>query len=321
MRGYLAWAVLGGCGPSIPLGLTDDAPEIDAVDLRRAVPAPPEGGLQLVTPDYVIEPYTEIALCWFSTYVGPTAGVHAQWSFQSQYGHHVALDATNTGAYEHADGDVVECTGEDALQVATLVPLLVGGTGATYGPEGPEGELVLPQGMAVELEQGQRIIVQSHYLNSTDAPILVNDAINLELVDPSEVATWTAPFVHSATALSIGEGPQALEFDCAWQGDVDLLFLAGHMHESGTSFETALTRADTGQTESLYRVADWDPAYREAPPVNEYAKGGMRVHAGDAFTTRCAWDNDSGGVLGFPEEMCLTFGMAYPARQPIVCER
>ena len=42
--------------------------------------------------------------------------------------------------------------------------------------------------------------------------------------------------------------------------------------------------------------------------------------AGDVFTTRCAWDNDTDRVLGFPEEMCLTFGMVYPATEPVVCE-
>jgi hypothetical protein len=318
MRVFVVLA-LAGCGADVVGGLTDPDPGADPIDLRRPFPPPPASGLRLVTPEYTIPAESEVALCWFSTYVGPTSGIAAQASYQSPYGHHVVLNATNAGAYDHPDGEVLDCTLPDALPMTELAPLLIA-RGSTSGSElGPESEIALPDGMAVELRQGQRLVVQSHYVNPTSDPILVQDAIDLELVVADEVETWAAPFVHVDVGLAIAPGRQEITFDCAWTGSYDLLFLAGHMHEHGAAFETRLARA-AGGARTLYSVDDWDPVYRDAPPVNEYAPGELSVEAGDVFTTRCAWDNDTDHVLGFPEEMCVTFGMVYPSTEPVVCE-
>jgi hypothetical protein len=317
MRAFCAILVTA-CGADVPVGLTGPVSDEEAIDLRRPFPPPPAGGLRLTTPEYVIEPASEVALCWFSTYVGPTTGIAAQWSYQSPYGHHVVMNATNAGAYDHPDGEVLDCTAADALPMTELQPLLIA-RGTTSGSElGPESEIILPRGMAVELRQGQRLVLQSHYVNPTADPILVQDALDLALADAEEVETWTAPFVHADIGLAIAPGRQELSFDCAWPGPYELLFLAGHLHERGAAFETTMTRAQGG-SRTLYSVDAWDPIYRDAPPVNEYAPGEMSVEEGDVFTTRCAWDNDTDRVLGFPEEMCVTFGMVYPTRVPLLC--
>lgn len=319
MRAIVAVALLAGCSKD-PVDVDGTGPVIEPTDLRRAFPDPPAGGLQWVTPEYVIEPYAEVEYCWFGTYTGPTVGLHAQWTFQSQYGHHVVLNATNAEVDDYPDDTVLDCTDPDALPMTSLDPLLVGGTGSIDAEDGPEGELLLPDGMAVELEEGQRIILQSHYVNVTDAPLLVQDALNLALVDPATVETWTAPFVHVETDLAIAQGHDTLTFDCTWPDDYDLLFLAGHMHEWGSAFEATHTPADGSPETTLYAIEEWDPLFRDTAPVNEYVAGEMSVRAGDVFTTHCEWDNDTDHVLGFPEEMCVTFGMAYPLKVPIVCD-
>jgi hypothetical protein len=319
MRAVLALAVVAGCGPRAEVSLTRRADPAAPVDLRRAFPPPPEGGAQLVTPEYVIEPSTEVEWCWFSTWTGPTTGLRAQWTYQSPHGHHVVVNATSAPADAYPDGSALDCTDPGALPMTDLQPLLIGGTGNAETPDGPESELVLPDGMAVRLQEGQRIVLQSHYVNTTAEPILVQDALNLALVDPDAVATWTAPFVHLDVDLAVARGHHALEFDCAWQQEVDLLFLAGHLHEHGSAYALTLTPADGGPPRALHEVAEWDPAMRDVPPVTEYAPGELTIHPGDLFTTRCEWDNETDHVLGFPEEMCVTFGMAYPLEAPIVC--
>lgn len=316
MRILVVLAVVG-CGADVTLDLSEPDPLADPIDLRRPFPPPPATGVQLVTPEYTIAPNTEVAWCWFSTYVGPTAGIVAQASYQSPYGHHAVLNATNAGIYDHADGEIVDCTAPDALPMTEIAPLLIARGTASGSELGPESRIELPDGMAVELRQGQRLVIQSHYVNPTADPILVQDAIDLELVVPTEVTTWAAPFVHADLGLAIAPGRQETTFACAWDASYELLFLAGHMHERGAAFEIGLARAAGERT--LYAVDDWDPVYRDAPPVTEYAAGEMRVEAGDVFTTRCAWDNDTDHVLAFPEEMCVTFGMVYPSTAPVVC--
>lgn len=289
-----------------------------AVDVRRDFPAPPEGGMQWVSPEYVIPPYSEVQMCSFDTYTGPTVGVSAQWTYQSEGGHHVVLTSTTSSEREFPDGTVFDCTEADDLPMTDLEPLFVGGV---IGSEENDyiGELVLPDGMASQLKEGTRIVLQSHYINTTDEPILVQDAINAAVVEPDQVETWAAPFVHVITEHPIPAGGVFdRQFECAWEDDYEVLFLGGHMHEWGQSFYTDMTTAD-GKTERIYEVAEWDALMRDAPPYIDFEPGEFSVKAGDSFTTSCTWNNDTSRVLDFPEEMCVTFGMVYPAKVPVVC--
>lgn len=58
----LIWALVACTGK----GGDDTATE--AVDLRGDFPAPPDGGIQFLTPDMTIDAYTEKLWCFFDTY-------------------------------------------------------------------------------------------------------------------------------------------------------------------------------------------------------------------------------------------------------------
>ena len=300
------------------LGACTKPADDDVVDLRRAFPEAPDDALVWEGPDYVIPAYTEKQWCWVDTYEGPTVGLHAQYSYQSQYGHHFVLAKTTALPSQLADGEVFDCTMPEDLAMTDLEPLMVGGTLAE-GELEVSGELVLPDGMASKLESGTRLILQSHYVNVTPDDILVNDAIHFEVLEPDAVETWAAPYIHVQIDHPIPpQSEHTLEFECTWEEDVSLLFVGGHMHEWGTRFETRMTTLD-GEETTIYAVEEWDPLMRDAPPYNEYGPGEFTVHRGDRFTTSCTWYNDTDDVLDFPTEMCVTFGMAYPSEVPIMC--
>ncbi|MEQ1507145.1 MAG: hypothetical protein ABMB14_33260 [Myxococcota bacterium] len=306
-----------GAGVELTTPTTDSEP----VDLRREFPEPPAGGIQFVTPDYVIPAHTEKMLCYITPYDGATVGIHSQWTFQSPGGHHITVNATTQDEDSAPNGSWVDCTDTASSTMTNLEPLLVGGDLGHDDPEGPSGSLILPDGVAAELETGRRLVLQSHYINTTADDILVRDAINLELVDAAAVTTWAAPVVHLDQGFSLPPGETSTDsFDCAFAQEVDLLFIGGHMHEWGTAFSTELTRAGTGDRETVYEVPEWDPVFRDAPPYLEYAPGEMHLMPGDTFTTNCAWNNDTDAALEFPSEMCVTFAMAYPLKVPVVCE-
>jgi hypothetical protein len=291
----------------------------DALDLRREFPAPPEGGLQLLTPSYTIAPYSEEMWCTFQTYDDATVGLHAQYSYQSDMGHHIVVNATNADPDEYPDGSVVACTKTSDLPMTDMDPLMVGGV---LGNEenGHQGSLELPEGYAARMASGTRLLLQSHYVNTGADPILVQDAVNFALIPEEEVETWAAAFVHLETEHPIpAQSDWSLSFTCPWEEEeLHILFLGGHMHEWGRSFRTDMTR--DGQTETIYEVAEWDPVYRDAPPYLYYEPGAFPVRAGDSFTTSCSWTNDTDEVIDFPGEMCVTFGMLYPYKVPIVCD-
>lgn len=301
---------------------TDDSAAEAPVDLRRTFPEAPEGGLQFLSPDLVIPAYTEKEFCTFFTYDGPTVGMNFQGMYQSQYGHHATLNGTNADPEEYPDGESFDCTDPDSLPMTSLDPLFVGGTDVDFGDgEGAERniELALPDGMAARLPEGQRLIFQSHYVNTSADDILVGDAVNVGTVAEDEVETWAAAVIHNNSTFSLPpDQSSSITIDCGWEEERNVLFLTGHMHEWGSSFKVELMSGD--ETETIYEVPAWDPIYRDAPPYNVYEAGEFTLEPGDVFRTTCTWFNDQDQTLEFPAEMCATAMMVYPAKVPVVCE-
>lgn len=296
------------CGPA-------DTTEEGPLDARLEYPAPSEGGVGWVTPDYEVAPYTDIQFCTVFTYEGDDAGVIGGQFLQNRdYGHHTVILVSNEREEEIPDGSVWECTETHQMRMENTEPLL-------FGNQLSEGlaELVLPDGLAVKLRAGSRILMQSHYINATDEPVLLNDAINLDLIPADDVETWTAPWIHIDNGLDLPPGESTVTIDCEFDQELNLLSMLGHMHEWGTSFSVEQVHED-GSTELLYDIPEWDVSFRDLAPTNEWAPGEFTVRPGDRFRTTCNYYNDTADNLGFPEEMCVSVGMAYPAVVPVMCE-
>lgn len=288
----------------------------EAVDLRGDFPAPPEGGIQFLTPDMTIEPYTEKLWCFFDTYEGEDVAIVDVDTYQSQYGHHVQLLSTKNDPDEYPDGMAFDCTDRETLPMTDMDPIYI----AVPESEGRTA-MHLEDGMGVELESGTRIVIQSHYLNTSAEAILVNDAINIGVTDPESVETWAAPFAHVLTDMPLPPGQAtSLPVDCAFEGTYEIMYVGGHMHEWGTTYSIDHVLADGTSTERIYEVETWDALYRDQPPMNSYAAGERTVQPGDRFVTTCNWFNDTDEELNFPEEMCATFGMLYPSKVPLICD-
>jgi hypothetical protein len=290
-------------------------PADDAIDLRGEFPEAPAGGLALEPPDHVIPAFSERQFCWFTRYEGPDVGIHYQATYQSDHGHHVVLMRTLADEDDFPDDMVFDCTGKDTLPMTEMEPIIFG-----RGIDDGDGtsSLELTDGMAVDFEADTRLVIQSHYINPTPDDILVRDAIHLGFTDPEDVQTWAAPFAHTAIDFEVpAKAEETVEFDCTWGADATVLFLGGHMHEWGKSFSLDWNTAE--ETERIYEIEQWEPDYRDRPPINEYEDGSFQVSAGDSFTTSCTWDNTTDEPLGFPEEMCVTFGFAYESKIPLIC--
>lgn len=288
----------------------------DAVDLRRDFPEPPESGAQWMTPEITIPAYTEQEWCYFSTYEGPTVGINYVGMYQTDFGHHVTINATNAEDDAYPDGTLVNC---DEVQMADLQPMIVGGVNWIADPETHTNEFDIPGGMAARLGEGQRVLIQSHYVNTSADAILVQDAVNVGLIPEDEVETWTAALVHTQADLALPPGQEStVTVDCSFDQDTNIYFMVGHLHEWGAAFSTEWMHEEG--TETIYDVPVWDPAYRDLPPVGAFDLGEFQVKAGDSFRTTCTWYNDEDYEIGFPQEMCATAMMVYPAKVPVVCE-
>lgn len=317
MVGLIALQLLTACqrGDVQDSDVAGEAP----VDLRRDFPEPPEGGMQYLSPELVIPAYSERQFCTFFTYEGETVAMNFQGFYQSDYGHHATLNGTNADPEQYPDGLTVDCTDQDSLPMTDLDPLFVGGTSVDLDNANHNFEMSLPEGMGVRLPQGQRVIMQSHYVNTTPDDILVSDAVNVGVVPEDAVQTWVGAYVHINTSFSLPPGESStVTIDCAWEEEMHILYMTGHMHEWGTSIKVEHLRGDSAET--VYDVPTWDPVYRDGPPMNMYEQGEFLVEPGDVFRTTCTWFNDEDRPLEFPAEMCVNVMMVYPSKVPLVCE-
>ena len=291
--------------------------EIQAVDHRETYPES-DAQLILTPPDYEIPPYADKQTCWYTTYTGEDiAIVGGSFRQSDKFGHHVILMKTRLDEDDAPDGTVEDCseTGDMTDMDPFVLPSNVEKLGLTH--------LELPEGMGNKLKSGQRILVQSHHVNYTGDPILVNDRIELETASVEGIDNFVAPLAHTSTNLNIESGTQTREITCTFEEDHNFLYLLGHMHEWGTSISIDYNKED-GTVERLYDIPEWDVLYRDLPPIINFGPdteyGSLQVKAGESFTTICNWDNDTDEILHFPHEMCVATALVYPATISTVCD-
>ncbi len=300
--------VLSGCVGVHPMGLGGRV-----VDLRASLEEPPDPGLQIVTPEQVVEPYEEQIFCFTGTYEGETIGVNSVMSMDTQgVTHHNQVKRPLSEP--PADGTLEPC--EDAGEfMSENAPMF-----ETAGSETDVAEndmLRLPDGMAVKLSTGTPWVHETHYINASADRILVQSAMNLGFVPADEVEIWLGTFEYDSGPLSLDPGPASVTFECAWPKDAVVYSMLGHMHDYGTSFSVEWVHAE-GE-ELLYEVAEWEPQFKSEPIVADYSTDTLSVSEGDVFRVTCTWDNTTDEVLGFPSEMCTLTGTAYDFEDPIRC--
>ena len=263
------------------------------------------------TPMLTIPPYTEKQHCYFLTYDGPDVAVVAGSGTQNpDFGHHVLPALSKVSEADYPDGTLVDCTEQwvDAEPMIEVTELAGDGTFS----------FALPEGLGRRLKSGQRIMVNSHHINTTDAPIQVNDRIELYVESTDTIDTFVAPFWHSPPNLYIPTGSQDISHTCTIRQDLKFLYIMGHMHENGVKFTVDHHRLD-GTTERIYEVEQWDAVYRDVPPVNYFDDMEFEIKEGESITTTCSYQNDTDGPLSFPAEMCTTIGIVYPAEEAFEC--
>jgi hypothetical protein len=181
-------------------------------------------------------------------------------------------------------------------------------------PDTPLGD-----GYGIKIPADMQYVLQIHYVNTGDVPILVQDVARMERIAEEDVTTWTTTLTTNSLTLEVaGDGESAQEFDCVLPEAVELLVFGGHMHEWGARFEGRLGVGE--ELESLYLVDPWREEFRDAPPVSLYFENPMQLAAGTVIQTSCTWSNDTGESIVFPQEMCAAFGYIAGTQSPVHCE-
>lgn len=299
-----------------------DLPVQEDLNDVRMDPSVAEGyDFVIQTPDYVVPPHSDVMFCYWGTWTEPTAGIHYyEWDQSGGFGHHGMLNHAAESVEDFPDGTWIDCSTPDNGLMSGTTPLLQGT--ASISPA--HGVMELPDGMAVRIEKGERWMFQSHYINSTDHPLLVRDLGWGTLIAEEDVEGWVGSYTFNNSMIALPPQAESTDrVDCAWSQDLHILTMAGHMHGWGLAMWGALAGPGgeaAGDEQRVYDLPSWDPDWRDAPQVVVFPDGGIPVAAEDRLIGECTWKNDTDEVLGFPTEMCVLMGLAYPLSGTLDCD-
>ena len=271
-----------------------------------------DGVYRVELPTLSIPSGTERFWCYYGVYEGETAGVVAlSPDLEEDFLHHSLVRSAEYDVRE--SGTLRDCTGLNEQWPPT--PVLFDALNGALGSEGR----VLPDGVAFHFGTGLRWVIDSHYINTTDDEICVENAFEFHTIPEEEVEQFASAYALDMGAFELpAEQETTLEFDCTFPTDLNLLSLSGHMHGYGMRSEIQLNQGEGFET--LYLVEEWDGSYGSVSPMITFEPDGLPIAAGDVMRTRCTWNNTSTGPLAFPTEMCTTFGAAFPLSSPLFCD-
>ncbi|MFI5301640.1 MAG: hypothetical protein ACHREM_26425, partial [Polyangiales bacterium] len=230
--------------------------------------------------------------------------VIASTGYQSVPGHHAII--YDVGDYG-TPGDTHVCNDNDMSEARFL-----------GGASDAAQNFPIPDGVAIRIKAGGHLLLQTHWINTTNHVVGGQAAFNLTVAPVSASRAPTQQFVVYSSQFDIAahaNGTQVVE--CPIQQDLSLFLWMGHMHEFGTHIKIEQVQPTT--TATVYDT-DWQPDYQANAPRHLYTKDAPLVfHKGDVVRVTCQWSNSTDADIAFPREMCVGFGMYYPATVDINC--
>jgi hypothetical protein len=265
------------------------------VDGGEPVDGPPEGYTRFLTAPIEVGPgESGMWIQWVGAPMDQDMDIVDIQGTQSAGGHHALLLAT--GQVEEP-GFTRPWENVDQLSTHTY-----GGVG------GPGGDTVaLPEGVMWRIPAGNALAVQTHYLNTSDQPILAESVLDVKLVPAAGEHLIASQFAVTSLAIELEPGQSSLETDCELPQDIELVMWANHMHELGATVTTDLTTGD--EVEVIKDDPVWDYEWAFNPNfAHREVDDTMVLPAGSTVRVACTWVNEGGGTVRFPDEMCVFFG-------------
>jgi hypothetical protein len=180
--------------------------------------------------------------------------------------------------------------------------------------------ITVPDGIAFRLAAGTQLMIQTHWINSTGHAVEVQAAANLRVDAPSEARSVADLFNVVTTQFEVPAGKkQDAVASCVMKEELSAWLLGGHAHE----YTSRITVDQKRGGEDAQRIYDtsWQPEYTTNAPLQTYTKEApLLLKAGDTIKVACSIDNTDGkDPIGFPKEMCLTFGFYFPSHGEFDC--
>jgi hypothetical protein len=180
--------------------------------------------------------------------------------------------------------------------------------------ESVDAEVVYPDNVGLPFAAHQRIKLEEHFFNASDAAIQATGAVDFTLVDPT-------PDIVLADLLFWGPENFGIDRHSAGSADfahvvdpgIHVFGLTTHEHHFGTLATIEVATSASGTGTEVYRNADWEhpPLKTFDPPLSFDGTQSLRLH--------CTWFNTSDdpvtfGLSAVTNEMCFFWAYYYPSR-------
>ncbi len=233
-------------------------------------------------------------------------------TFEHEYtvgSHHILLYPTSLTP-EQADAVPSDF---DCNEVGEL-----GQTGLAYGAsEEPIGSQSFPPRVALKLGRRQVVLLEAHYLNTTDAELEATVVVRLfPAAEPAEIAAGNLFFYNYSILVPPAPGVSTSAMSCEIPAAINLQFAASHMHRRGTHYASNLIDP-SGASRVLHETDDWESAEPDAFAPALTIAGGSRID----FS--CHFRNDmpfavTEGESAETNEMCMFIASYWPQQPEIV---
>ena len=319
-------ALLSGCNDDASPKVASDVPP-GVIDLRVKLPVP-EFGYQITSAGRIVKAGSEALICDVVRFE-PQDGEKLFWmnkaeSRTSDYSHHMNVHAgffsvmdafLSTGSGERYLGKPVgtyDCAElGDLMQEQNAFPV--------YPSQLTYQSVAFPPGIAIPGIAPLVMVMEHHYINTTDDDVFVNAVVNFHRMPEEDVEHILTGFagVHDKIELPPNSG-KIEAWTCAVERDINMVAISSHAHERSDCFTLNEYHAETSSivADPFYANRDW-----HAPPIMKFEPGEWTLRAGDGIHWGCHYNNREDRLVtdgpGADDEMCIFVGVGYPNRMTV----
>ena len=174
-------------------------------------------------------------------------------------------------------------------------------------------DITFPAGVGFHVKAHQQYAIETHYINSTSAPIQVHDQFSTKIGQPGTVQQHAGVYFFGTTNIDIAPQSQATAtVSCPVPQAMGIHTMFGHEHKMGVGVNVTHVAAD-GSSTPLYSTTQWD-----GPPITKFDPG-LSLDTTDTIQVKCDWNNTGDTRLRYPHEMCFGIGYYWPATGGLNC--
>ena len=307
--------ILGGAPEE---GTVDKASEALLEDTTRYEPPkfvvldPPDQGMQLHLGPFEVPPNFEREFYYFQPFdttgdlyleraeiiMRPGSHHFIAYSFFEDVPSWVALEPQVYRDIRREDGTVI---------ISSLLATLWHNFG--FGTQWPFMNYHFPPGVALRLDAGKGLDLNSHYVNRSDTTVVGEVYINMHLVKPEEVERVAEILAFNNDELNLPPNQvTTVEKTYYMEEETSVFQLFSHAHEHMTEFKVEKVGGEL-DGELLYIAYDW-----EHPPILELDPP-LPLYKGEGFKLIATYNNWTDDTLHFgllsEDEMMILFGYYY----------